>query len=144
MFFLRICQNAVNICAAIIECREQKSGVWITYHPVTLTCFKHSALIIVGNPRLREIYWADAALNISVNLVGSIVQCGIIRSLARNVISAIHEQNHVVTWMIIICDHIFIEFIERFIIFQRRISKLHQQFLWSTRFFSLSLDLSWK
>ena len=125
----------MDIAAAVIEGWEQESGHRSLYPPVPGTLLDGVGRLIVGETRLGELYRADAAEDMVVDLLRCVEHFLIVGRFPRNIVGAVDQDNIVVFPVLIIFDHLIIEGIHSLIVSELLIAEFHEKLVGAVRTF---------
>ena len=139
--FLRIIKYAVQICAPVIERREQKSLVRHIHDPVPDTVLNTVVLRVVAQSRLGQRYRTEAHEQIFIHLVGGVEHLQVIRRFPRDVVHGMDEDDIVILAVLICSDHFVIELFEEHIVLKLAISKFQKKLLRSSRHLRVQREL---
>ena len=115
----------MDVGASVVEGRKKESGHRRLYPPVPRTFFDTTGRFIVGETGLRELYRADGAEDVVIDLVRGVKHFLVTGRSAGNIVGAVDQHDIVVFTVIIVFDHFIIEGIHRFIISKLFIAELH-------------------
>ena len=126
----------MDICAAVIEYREQKSKVRHFYDPVTDTILNVIGFGIVAEPCLGKVYRTDAAQNVIINFIRGVKHFLAIGGLAGDIIYGMDQDDVIIFSVIISLDDLIIKLFQNRIILEFTSTQTKKKFL-STSFFFL-------
>ena len=106
---LGIVQSAVQVGGAVIEGREKETELRHLDYPVTDAVLEAALQFIVAQAWLGQIYRADRAENVAVNLIRGILHLNAVGSLSRDIIGIVDQQDQIVAHIIVILNDTVIE-----------------------------------
>ncbi len=124
-----IVEHAVDIRVPVVKRGEKKSLDRLIHDPVLSPVLDTVFLRIVPQPRFGQMDGADAAQNVAVHIVGSIVHLQVIRGLARHVISHMDQDNIIIFAVIKSLDNLVVEFLDQVVILQLAVPQPQKKLL---------------
>ena len=132
-FFSIFCvvEHTVNICTAVIELWEKKSPVRHFYQPVADTVFDIVGLCVIVKACLGELYRADAAEDVVVDLIGCIEHFGSVGGFARDIVDCMNENDVIVFAVVVVLDDLIVEGFCKGIVCELAFTEFHKEVLGS-------------
>ena len=84
-----VVEEAVDICAAVIERGEKEASVGHFHQPVSGTVAEAVLLVIIGKTSLGKLDRADRTENVVVNLIGGVKHLQVVRGFSGDVIEGV-------------------------------------------------------
>ncbi len=119
----------MDIRVPVVKRGEKKSLDRLIHDPVLSPVLDTVFLRIVPQPRFGQMDGADAAQNVAVHIVGSIVHLQVIRGLARHVISHMDQDNIIIFAVIKSLDNLVVEFLDQVVILQLAVPQPQKKLL---------------
>ena len=114
----------MEVGGAVIEGREQKAKLRHLNHPVPDAVLEAALHLVVAETWFGQVYRADGAENVAVNLIRGILHLDAIGSLSRDVVGIVDQQDQIVAHIVVVFDDTVIESIQEGIILQAAASQL--------------------
>ena len=106
----------MNVCASVIKHREKKSIFRHFHDPVADTVLDQVCFRIIAKSRLGQLHRADAAKNVLVDFLGSVVHLNAVRGFSRNIVYGMDKDYVIILRVVIVLDNFVVKAFDQLVI----------------------------